>query len=166
MLAFIELTYEARSRFSNESTRELYNEFRERFPTFQLPEWKEEDEKRPYSYISEQVLIELEDDGVWLNQHGFEFTVKRFKGAYYTDASRPRHRSSIDPADQPGATYIQIAIPDFALLRISEVQVIEDACTNELQCELNDGWRIIAVCPPNSQRRPDYILGRSRGVGK
>lgn len=163
MLAFIEMNYDSRAKFASESTREFFNEFRERFPQFSLPEWKEDEEKRPYSYISEQVLIELEDDGVWLNQHGFEFTVKRFKGAYYSDASRPRHRSSIDPADQPGATYIQIAIPDFALLHINEVEVLEDACTNELQQQLNAGWRIIAICPPNSQRRPDYILGRSKG---
>ena len=116
MLAFIEFTYDSRSRFSSESTRELYNEFRERFPTFQLSEWKEEDEKRPYPYISEQVLIELEDDGVWLNQHGFEFTIKRFKGAYFTDSNIHRRTSSLSPSEQAGVTNIQIAIPDLALL--------------------------------------------------
>lgn len=166
MLAFIELTYESCSRFSSESTRELFNEFRERFPTFQLSEWKEEDEKRPYSYIFEQVLIELEDDGLWLNQHGFEFTIKRFKGAYFTDSNIHRRISSLSPSEQVGVTNIQIAIPNLALLSITEVMVEEDACTDQLQGRLNDGWRIIAVCPPNSQRRPDYILGRSRGVGK
>lgn len=166
MLAFIEFTYNASAKFSSESTREFFNEFRERFPQFNLPEWKEEDEQRPYSYIFGQVLIELEDDGVWLNQHGFEFTIKRFKGAYFTDSNIHRRTSSLSPSEQAGVTNIQIAIPDLALLSITEVMVEEDVCTYQLQNRLDDGWRIIAICPPNSQRRPDYILGRSRVVGK
>ena len=36
----------------------------------------------------------------------------------------------------------------------------QDCCTDELQGELNNGWRIIAVCVQPDQRRPDYILGR------
>ena len=36
----------------------------------------------------------------------------------------------------------------------------EDICTDALQKELNNGWRIIAVCVQPDQRRPDYILGR------
>jgi len=36
----------------------------------------------------------------------------------------------------------------------------EDICTDALQAELNNGWRIIAVCIQSDQRRPDYILGR------
>lgn len=36
----------------------------------------------------------------------------------------------------------------------------EDVCTDILQTELNNGWRIIAVCVQPDQRRPDYILGR------
>lgn len=36
----------------------------------------------------------------------------------------------------------------------------EDCCTDALQTELNNGWRIIAVCVQPDQRRPDYILGR------
>lgn len=57
---------------------------------------------------------------------------------------------------------VQISIPDIGLLLMDEVTWLEDCCTEELQKSLNDGWRIIAVCPPNSQRRPDYILGRRR----
>lgn len=36
----------------------------------------------------------------------------------------------------------------------------EDVCTDVLQQELNNGWRIIAICVQADQRRPDYILGR------
>lgn len=57
---------------------------------------------------------------------------------------------------------VQIHVPDFTLMTITEVEVLDDCCTTELQRELDDGWRILAVCPPNAQRRPDYVLGRSK----
>ena len=53
----------------------------------------------------------------------------------------------------------QVHLPGNELLRIHEVQVQEDCCTDMLQQQLKAGWRIIAVCPQPS-RRPDYILGR------
>lgn len=53
----------------------------------------------------------------------------------------------------------QVHLPGNELLRIHEVQVQEDCCTDHLQTQLKAGWRIIAVCPQPS-RRPDYILGR------
>jgi hypothetical protein len=45
---------------------------------------------------------------------------------------------------------------------MDEVTNLDDAYTDELQEHLEDGWRIIAICPPNGQRRPDYILGRTK----
>lgn len=56
---------------------------------------------------------------------------------------------------------VQIAIPDLGLMTIRKTRHLEDCCTEHLQEHLDRGWRILAVCPPNSQRRPDYILGRS-----
>jgi hypothetical protein len=53
-------------------------------------------------------------------------------------------------------------IPNVGLLAIDEVIWLENACTELLQEALDTGWRILAVCPPNAQRRPDYILGRSK----
>ena len=41
----------------------------------------------------------------------------------------------------------------------NELMLCEDMCTDALQGHLNDGWRLIAVCPQES-RRPDYVLGR------
>lgn len=55
-----------------------------------------------------------------------------------------------------------VTLPDVGLLLIDEVTWLDDACTEMLQRKLDDGWRILAVCPPNAQRRPDYILGRRR----
>ena len=46
------------------------------------------------------------------------------------------------------------------LVTYNEVMLLEDSCTDALQVELNNGWRIIAVSIQNDQRRPDYILGR------
>ena len=42
----------------------------------------------------------------------------------------------------------------------NDLKLKENSCTDELQCELNNGWRIIAVCVQPDQRRPDYVLGR------
>lgn len=57
---------------------------------------------------------------------------------------------------------VQIHVPDLVLMTINEVQVLEDACTDLLQGQLDLGWRILAVCPPNAARRPDYVLGRNK----
>lgn len=58
---------------------------------------------------------------------------------------------------------LHIHLPNFDLHSFNEVTWIEDACTEELQRMLDDGWRILAVCPPKSQRRPDYILAKQKG---
>jgi hypothetical protein len=42
----------------------------------------------------------------------------------------------------------------------NDLMLKEDVCIDVLQEELNNGWRIIAVCVQPDQRRPDYILGR------
>lgn len=46
------------------------------------------------------------------------------------------------------------------LVTFNELTLKEDTCTDELQRELNNGWRIMAVCIQPDQRRPDYVLGR------
>lgn len=51
------------------------------------------------------------------------------------------------------------------LLGISRLKLVEDCCTDALQSELDDGWRLVAVCPQEA-RRPDYILGRAGEPGK
>lgn len=68
----------------------------------------------------------------------------------------------VSPADIANASAVQIAVPDMALMYIDEVRVVEDYCTDALQSELDDGWRILAICPPNAARRPDYIIGRRK----
>lgn len=46
------------------------------------------------------------------------------------------------------------------IVTYNDLKLVEDSCTDILQNELNEGWRIIAVCVQPDQRRPDYILGR------
>lgn len=66
------------------------------------------------------------------------------------------------PADIALGRVVILALPDIGLLTIDEVTWLDDACTEELQRKLDEGWRILAVCPPNAQQRPDYTLGRQR----
>lgn len=58
-----------------------------------------------------------------------------------------------------------VAVAGLGLLTVDEVKACEDLCTQKLQEELDDGWRILAVCVQPDQRRPDYVLGRTRNGG-
>lgn len=53
---------------------------------------------------------------------------------------------------------------DAFLTRVNDVKVCEEYCTDELRREINEGWRIIAVCPQKGNRRPDYVLGRENAA--
>ena len=55
---------------------------------------------------------------------------------------------------------VNVTVPGLGLLLLDEVTVATDHCTEALQHKLNEGWRIVAVCPQPDQRRPDYVLGR------
>lgn len=93
---------------------------------------------------------------------GFTAEAVPYPGAMITkmqDRAKWEYSIPITPEALSNASAVHIAIPDFCLLQIQTVTVIEDACTDALQSYLDDGWRILAVCPPNAARRPDYILG-------
>lgn len=55
---------------------------------------------------------------------------------------------------------LEVHMPGNSLLEISNVIVVENACTEAIDQKLQDGWRILAVCPQPDQRRPDYIMGK------
>lgn len=74
-------------------------------------------------------------------------------------------RGASDVALAAAGASVQIHVPDGPLMYVDEVKHLDDACTDELQTHLEEGWRILAVCPPNAQRRPDYILGRRQQGG-
>lgn len=54
-----------------------------------------------------------------------------------------------------------VHVPGLGLLIMNELHVERDSCTDRIQERLDEGWRIVAVCPQPDQRRPDYILGRT-----
>lgn len=101
-----------------------------------------------------QALLEME----------IKFSLKPYPGAMLVKMKQkagyePRQRPTFENFQTGQA--VQISIPDIGLLHVNEVMVLDDICTDVLQEHLNEGWRILAVCPPNAARRPDYILGRS-----
>lgn len=55
---------------------------------------------------------------------------------------------------------LQLHVPNVGLIQYNEFDVLEDSCTDKLQEAIDEGWRVVAVCPPNAQRRPDYIIAR------
>ena len=56
----------------------------------------------------------------------------------------------------------QVAVGGVGMLSVDEIKNMDDCCTDALRREMQDGWRILAICVQPNQRRPDYILGRTR----
>ena len=126
------------------------------------------------NYMS-PIDVDLERVAIVCDRLGLDFEVKCIPGGYTlhgnADLATVQQRlTKVADEELPAvavqaakgeATIVQVMIPDFAILEIDEVEVMEDACTDELRSKLGEGWRIMAVCPPNGQRRPDYVLGRT-----
>jgi len=146
MHAKIEFGYRFDSVVS-ELESDKYQRLRNAMPALGLPE--EKPEKVSLDYGLREQIIDLSTTGMVLTELGISFELKRFHSTYKA-------------ADHATHNHLHVAIPNLLLFAVDEVQVLNDACTDSLQAELNDGWRILAVCPPPAQRRPDYILGRQR----
>tara|TARA_R110002124_G_C8974430_1_gene515633 strand:+ start:16538 stop:17110 length:573 start_codon:yes stop_codon:yes gene_type:complete len=56
--------------------------------------------------------------------------------------------------------HVEVHMPNHAMAFYNEVMLLGDACSDNLQMQLTNGWRILAACPQPDQRRPDYILAR------
>lgn len=155
MLAIVQFPYNTKDKV-NGLVKEDWNLLREHIPTLRLSEWDDEKGKpsREWWSYCEDVVIDMSSDAALLSTFGIKFEVQRIKNSY--------HRNG--PAISPGTNSVtyNFALPNIGLLAIDEVTWLNDACTEELQRHLDDKWRIIAVCPPNGARRPDYILGRTK----
>ena len=109
-----------------------------------------------YSWRCEVMLDSI--DMQTLTDLGLRFEVHKIKGTMAVQALVP----PTSPAMPGQATTVYVQVPHIGLLMIREVQLEENCCTDRLQKMLDDGWMILCVCPPNAQRRPDYILGRAK----
>jgi len=65
------------------------------------------------------------------------------------------------PAASQFNNHVSVIVPDIGLFSVRSVRVLENACTDDLQAFLDDGWMILAVCP-QAARRPDYVLGTTQ----
>jgi hypothetical protein len=89
----------------------------------------------------EELLIDMATEGPRLTALGVQFEVKDFKGTIPLAAILPKTAEAV-------RVYVQV--PHVGLLAMDEVMVEEDCCTDNLQRRLNEGWRILCVCPPNA----------------
>lgn len=144
MLARIDINYYDREKLKNLPPEE-YKAARAIIDD--LPE----DQTAAYWAIGD-CIVDLNEAGPLLSKYGVKFEVKKFKGQISLGGPVPTL------AGQP----VHVHIPNVGLLSVTEVTWLEDCCTEKLQEHLDKGWRILAVCPPNCQRRPDYILGRAK----
>ena len=155
MLAKIELDYDAKRivwGFAKLENRyaEIKEIFGGDFPDFD----KLQNEEHGWYSIPETSVINLETEGQRLSDLGVPFTIKKLRGTML---------SPFVPENSSQAWQkIYVQVPNIGLMMIDEVKVEEDYCTEALQRDLNYGWRMIAVCPPNGVRRPSYILGRTK----
>ena len=67
-------------------------------------------------------------------------------------------------AQNPPTQIINIVAKSLPVTSIKRVKVLENCCTDVLQKYLDKGWRIVAVCPQEEMRRPDYVIGHVENV--
>jgi hypothetical protein len=119
--------------------------------------------EKPKYFYTKEALVDIEEACKVLLPLKFTIEIINFKNNTFigvTERLQARYAENIPVPPPVGITHIHIS--NIGLLMIDEVQLMEDACTDSLQKELDIGWRILAVCPPNGTRRPDYILGRTK----
>ena len=124
-----------------------YRLLRERSKMYALPLTRQELEKIE-EWGSGAKKSDIVDDlelEAW-TAAGFELKMSRVRGLRSSDPDIHK-------------TIYQISVANIGLMQIQRVEVLEDCCTNDLQTQLDRGWRLLAVCPPNDARRPSYVVG-------
>lgn len=135
----------------SELAPEKYAELRAALPGLKLPEDQTVVDK---SWHPGEILMDDAEAAV-LTAVGIELSVSRIKGL-----SGPPPESW----KAGGGPVTHVSVANIGLFAVRRVEVLENACTYDLQSWLNRGWRLLAVCPPNDQRRPDYILGHTEAA--
>lgn len=119
-----------------------------------------------YLRMKESKVIAQGSDLLLYLEKGIQFTVLQ-KLVVDIDPSKVfqemAEKQEVSYQGPGGDTYnnrVDVHMPGQFLASYNEVMVMEDCCSDGLQCQISGGWRIIACCPQPDQRRPDYILGR------
>lgn len=141
------LDYSSRTLLKEKVNKQDYEAIRSRIPALEMPPYED---RESWSGYGEMILDGEEME--FLTQRGLKLEVRRLKGVVQ------EHPKAV--MGQPFPNLAIISVPNIALFEVRHVTWLENACTQELQRHLDQGWRILCVCPPNDQRRPDYILGR------
>lgn len=118
---------------------------------FDAPFEPTDSDKELYS----EIIMLVEDAASF----GKEFTVKQVLPAGIVDRLFHGQRETTIVNEK-----CHVAVAGLGLLTVDTVIVRENYCTEALQNDLKEGWRIIAICVQPDQRRPDYILGRTNGT--
>lgn len=118
-----------------------------------------------YTILESDQYVLSKDNIIALALDDIEYKVKST-----IDVSVDITQQLIELAERPvklttsgGDTYnnkCEVHMPGNLMATYNEMLLMSDSCTDELQTQLNAGWRLVAVCPQPDQRRPDYILGR------
>ena len=143
----IEISYQS-AKLIKALPSEQYAELRAEFPEFKL----EEDQTAVNEWDNWTVHGTIADLDK-LARFGLEPIVKRIRGQFIDQVHMPKPGASTEPS------VVNISIPNAALFSVQTVDYLENICTDTLQRWLDEGWRIVAVCPPNDTRRPTYIVG-------
>lgn len=166
---YLKKDIEEKTGYSEKSWRETYD-----------PKKAERDSD--YKLVQKADFVKLYDDGDYLAD--VSLLMKKFPSVEFTMKGVPKSvsNSELDVMNmmQGVAEKIEDAmsrfdkqiefnqrcevhVPNLGLLNVNNLAYATDYCTESLQDRLQEGYRILAVCPQPDQRRPDYILGRTVG---
>ncbi len=128
----------------------------------------EEQAQRINDAVLDDQQIKRGSDGEWPWWNSYFVDLEKLRGMeeYYQVSKLIFTSNEILPGldtDPRPLAYnhkVNVVVPGFGLMAISKVKVENDLCTQELQRQLDIGWRILAICPQPNQRRPDYVLGK------
>lgn len=164
MSALMQVKFSSYSSFgtARNLSEEKQREIVEMFPTIFHMETTKKDDKEFQQITNknwENVIID-DTEASKISDLGIVFEVTRFKGTvpYKVDVPVNNELKEFNA--------LHVHLPNHALVGYTKVQVVEDICTDRLQELLDEGWRILCVCPPINQRRPDYILGHPNHDGR
>lgn len=153
-----------------EITRETYEEQAAKYSGFDflpIAEFKEGAHSYNFSLFKTEDMILDDSQILQLSLKNISFRVVQevqlaidMTSQLIALAEKPIRLTQESVGDQFYNSKCEVHMPGMALSLYNETLLMEDACTDELQSNLNKGWRIIAACPQPDQRRPDYILGR------